>query len=268
MSEDDRESRSATGFWLAGAAVVAAIFVGVLVFPRGDGGGPGLLSGRFARAPTARLAQVAHGAENERRLRRLIQREFPEAHIALMAAEADAGAGAGERRAAAFAVVQDLILDNADHLAAAPAGRLRESVLAGRDLVIGLQIQDDALCAGYAMKGLDQASVLNEASWSLALVSAMADLDAIVAGKAEPTVWPRPTPFDAGLLADRLNDYGVADTAIRDLATGRLQAAPVAEQCRISVALYRALAEMPPENTARISSRLVRDSAAMLRSRR
>jgi hypothetical protein len=268
VSEHERDSRGATGFWLAGAAVVAAIFVGVLVFPRGGGGGLSLPGRLFDGAPAPRLAQVANGAENERRLRQLLQRQFPEAHAAVLAAEADAGSGAPERRAAAFAVVQELVLDNAEHLAAAPAGRLRESALAGRDLVIGLQIQDDALCASYAMKGLDGAASLNEASWSLALVSAIADLNAIVAGKAEPTDWSRPTPFDGGLLTRKLNDYGVADTAIRDLATGRLQAAPAAEQCRVSVALYRALADMPPENTARISSQLVRDSAAMLRARR
>ncbi len=273
MSEDESTEAGRSPFpaaLLIGAGIVfVAIFAAVLLFPV-DGKSIVNFGARDAPKASSRFARVNEADALTAAVDQTFRTHF-KAEAAMLDAELRRVDGSqitgAEADAIRYRIMRQAMLDNVDHTAAAPRDHMLEMIRSQRDLIVALQLQDEKLCADFGLRGLGPETRLNTAAQSLADVAGLAQLRATAAGRADPTRWPPPTRLDGVLLVRRLEEQALGPALIGKMA-GNLQDASIEDQCRGSVALYRALAELPPETGARLMSGIVRESARILQQSR
>lgn len=157
---------------------------------------------------------------------------------------------------AARSFMLEFINANAGDLAAAPDPILLETRDANIALIEQLAADDDRLCGNFAMRGLQFGDIPSEdAKELLGRVTAL-QLRTIAAGREQPTQRGEPNESDVSAYVDALRQHGMQQAEIDAFLAGTLvvKSYPPADECRMGLAVYRSLADIPADASARISA--------------
>jgi hypothetical protein len=172
---------------------------------------------------------------------------FPDAYAAFKSkAKARRAASDDEIRALAFAFARDFGLDHLDALRAAPAPVLREYAASQSALVEALEAQDVERCAAYVMTGLPGKAGFPPETARLADDTARIQLKAIRQGAARPVAAAKFSDAAWRAWLEAMARRGVTWAELAALSSSAANRAPLAERCRVGVAVYAAIPELPP----------------------
>lgn len=243
--------------------VVAAMVVGAVltvVFSR-------LVPGGNAAAQRALIPT----AEVEARLDRLVASEpmyialsenFPTEWATMrreMAADIKSTMSVGELNARAHARSRAFVLQQAPATSSAPTAALVNLLAAETDFVAQLQRENTQYCADFGTRGLQPGIQLSPAARQKLGVAGGARILAIRQGLDSPQVRGPMTDEDSSALLDRMEANGTSEATFGafDNSGG---ASPEA-QCEGTVQLYRAMGQLPPEQSARVFSGIELEAA-------
>ena len=176
----------------------------------------------------------------------------------LAAAESNATeAQLAERGALA---VQEFSVRNVEHTANGPAADLHRLAELNRDVIVSLQAANQEQCARFGLSGLRPGEQVDEKTQALINRAFRIQIEATAAGKANPVRRGEITSADAQKLAQQMRSAGVPER-ILELLGGAINTAPQADQCTAGVAIYRGMASLPPEDSAKWIATIMRDMA-------
>lgn len=182
-----------------------------------------------------------------------IATNFPEEWPGLRAQiVADARSGMSVQRVTERAFVRSraFMQERVPATAAASTPTLVQAVRSEAAFIAQLQKDNVDDCADFAMRGLKPTATLTPAALALLSPAVQARVKGTREGLDDPVQRPAAGEADwaavmSGMQAEGLSDAGLAAFQSPD-------AAPVADQCEGGVYLYRAVAELPAEQAARV----------------
>lgn len=243
------------GGWIIGlGASIAALLLatGLISYdsfksPRAPGGGA---AGELERGGGADAAAL-----------RVIRREFPAEYEALRAdLELDAknGVSQAQREEALASEIHWFVADHAEQAASAPDADLARFADTYAVALERLAAVDWEAC-GRIDRRLSQARLASNRNMTDFLAEAtVAHLMAAKAGAASPIGRRGPDEADLAALSDSMKRAGASDAMIVAVMQSGLQGLPESDRCRGSLAVYRGVADLPEEQSARWAARLLR----------
>jgi hypothetical protein len=160
--------------------------------------------------------------------------------------------------------VRAFVARNAAATAAGSTATLARLAKTDADFIAALQRQDVMLCAKFGLRGLDNGDVLKDEANQIGAKVFLTQLEATREGREHPTPHTDIGAADGARLADQLKADGVDDRLLNIIAGSMTTAAPP-DACAGSVAMYRAIATMPPEDAARWTAFVLKQSAQSMR---
>lgn len=191
----------------------------------------------------------------------VMKREFPHDYqllISRMVGLARRNAGKEEAQTVVRDYMNDFIKRIGPDAAKAPTAELLEFRDANVAMLKVLKRQSDAYCADAAMgRNLDPEGPGRGQRLAVARTQA-AYFTAAAAGRRNPVERAKPSQSDFAALRTQLFAHGMSEADIELLGnTPRLDAAAPAEQCRIGIATYSALADVPGAASERLTVLMV-----------
>jgi len=163
-----------------------------------------------------------------------------------------------QAEARGFEYGRNIVISRLSDMASAPSPQLLALLDGQRDLIVELKKENTGYCAAFGMSGLPLGAQLSPRALSMLNSLGVVQLRAERAGIDHPTERSAITPADVqGLRNAMMADGASADLVALVFASPGLQTASVSDQCEGSVALYRGMADLPPESGARIFSTIL-----------
>lgn len=185
--------------------------------------------------------------------------------IAHVAELARSGASEQEISAYTFNASRQFVTSHMDDIAGASTDTLVQIAKLHSDIASALANESKTACAEFGMTGVNQSTAASLSKTTLGRFSNGAGL--MFRAAHEGTVSPinrgkELSEEDAKALITAVRDTGLSDDKVEVLFSERVSQASVPDQCRMTVALYEAVASLPAEQSARITAFLLRGARA------
>jgi len=163
-----------------------------------------------------------------------------------------------------FLAMRAFVADHMQDIASAPTPTLVKIAKSQANVARILSWENPAACAEYGVSGLKSGTLARLSAAARANIGAgvRATIEAAHKGAASPiTREAKLSQEDSNQLVRALTESGLTEQQMRLLSKGGIEKANVVDQCRVTLALYEAVARMPPEKAARVTSSLLRRSS-------
>lgn len=195
-----------------------------------------------------------------------LKRYFPEDYQELsrgVASLTERGASSEEIAQYSFLAMRAFVAEHMQDIASAPTPVLVRISKSQASVARILSAENPAACAEYGVSGLKSGTLARLSPSARANIGAgvRATIEAAHKGAASPiTREAKLSQDDTNRLVRALTESGLTEHQMRLLQRGGIERASVLDQCQVTMALYEAVARMTPEETARITSSLLRRS--------
>lgn len=247
------------GYTVAAVLVGAVCFVGAKQLTSGA-----WASGQRALTPTSEVEAMLDRLMTDEPMYQALAENFPSEWATMrraMAEDVKSNLSTREINARAHARSRQFMLEHAPQLAAAPVEVLVPVVAAEAAFVRQLQAENVQYCADFGMRGLQPGSRPSVAAMAKLNEAGAAKIVAIRAGIDRPTRRVAGSEQDWARVLEAMGRNGAGQGTIAALAGDPSVATPET-QCEGTVHLYRAIAELPPEQSAQLFAEITVQAAA------
>lgn len=189
---------------------------------------------------------------------RVMREEYPTDYVALkerLAAMQQQGTTGLPMKQATKAFMQNFMRRHAQELFAAPDADLLSLRDEHISLVEAIRDESTAMCAHFVVNGIEPTDTPSQDLVARLGRVGVRNIRAMAHGRDNPVARGRPTEADVRRFAGALRRQGIDNRGISLLIDGGdIAALPEAKQCQLGVALYRALADVPPASSVRLTA--------------